>query len=531
VTPQQRNGLAVAWGLGVFLSSPAVSATEWHMVAVGNNLGHGDETPLHFAEQDADRFAAVMKRLGAVPARNTVTMLGESASALRKVLLSVNAQLRQQSTTRTPGTGLLVFFSGHADARGLHLGETVLPFDELKELVEDSPATTRVLIVDACRSGGVTRVKGARPADEFDITLVDRSSTEGMVVITSSTAGEDSYESANLRASLFSHHLVNALRGAADADRDGAITLTEAYRYTYRQTLRSSGRTAKLQHPTFEFGIKGKGDLVLARLVNDRNRSARLLISEPGLYLVYENDPAGRLWGEVVVEEPGTRLIMPTGDFLLQWRGAESFREYRVELTAGREVDLDNVAYQSMRYARLLRRGGGQEELIHGLFALGAVRDGIVAGQGSTPHIVFGTSLDLPWLTFGLRLRLSHNQMTTVDGMTATRHYEVGLGVTTQRYFDLSWFSVAVGLVIEGTFLHQNFATAGVAPARNGWGLGFGGLFTVERELWSGLALQLEGGPLTQLLRRSVTRVGAESGSTLASPLVFWLAAGLGWRF
>ena len=63
-------------------------------------------------------------------------------------------------------------------------------------------------------------------------------------VLASSTASELSQESEALRASYFTHHLLSGLRGAADADRDGRVTLSEAYRYAYNRTLVATAATA-----------------------------------------------------------------------------------------------------------------------------------------------------------------------------------------------------------------------------------------------------------------------------------------------
>ena len=57
------------------------------------------------------------------------------------------------------------------------------------------------------------------------------------------SAGEDAQESDDIKGSFFTHHLVSALRGAADEDMDGRVVLEEAYRYTYNETLRASNRT------------------------------------------------------------------------------------------------------------------------------------------------------------------------------------------------------------------------------------------------------------------------------------------------
>jgi uncharacterized caspase-like protein len=79
---------------------------------------------------------------------------------------------------------------------------------------------------------------------------------------------ESSQESDRLRGSFFSHHLVNALRGAADRNGDGRITLAEAYEYTHAQTLRASVQTVSLQHPTYAYDVKGSGDPLLTTVAS-----------------------------------------------------------------------------------------------------------------------------------------------------------------------------------------------------------------------------------------------------------------------
>ena len=96
---------------------------------------------------------------GGVSSRRTVMLLGEDASTVRRALQEVNAAIRAQAGAGH-STALVVFYSGHADATALHLGGTELPLEELKTLVEGSPAGVRLLVLDACRSGAVTRVKG-----------------------------------------------------------------------------------------------------------------------------------------------------------------------------------------------------------------------------------------------------------------------------------------------------------------------------------------------------------------------------------
>ena len=64
---------------------------------------------------------------------------------------------------------LFVYYSGHADKNALHLGETRLPLVELEQLVRGSAAHFRVLLLDACGSGALTRTKGGTAAPPFPV--------------------------------------------------------------------------------------------------------------------------------------------------------------------------------------------------------------------------------------------------------------------------------------------------------------------------------------------------------------------------
>jgi hypothetical protein len=456
---------------------------------------------------------------------------GEDTDTFRKIVLDMNARIRAASPSASQETVLVVFYSGHADASGLHLGDSTLPFDELKTIMAGSAAGVRLLIVDACRSGGVTRVKGAEAAEEFEISITNRIQAEGLAIITSSAAGEDSYESEQLRASFFSHHLANALRGAADSDRDGRVTLGEAYRYTYTQTLSSSGRTLQLQHPTFHFELKGKGELVLTRLDNDRGRSGQLRIREPGFYLVIEEDEEGPVAAEVSVGKEGTTLVLPGGDYFVQKRGQRHYLEYEIELSPGQAMDLDTAPHRTVEYARLLRKGGGGRTVVHGMFVLGGARGEILPGHEVSPHLVVGTIFDLPWLSIGVRGRYTRGKAASGDGLTRFTHSEYALGATAQRYLDLPGVSLAIGLLAEVGYFTQDFESRGQAPDRASWSFGFGGLITVEIEILPEMALLVEGGPMTQVFRRGVTEAGVEVESEIASPFTWWVAGGLAWRF
>jgi hypothetical protein len=57
------------------------------------------------------------------------------------------------------------------------------------------------------------------------------------------------------------------LRGAAENNGDGEISLDEAYRYAFDRVVEHTGATTGgTQHPNFDFKLKGEGDLILTRV-------------------------------------------------------------------------------------------------------------------------------------------------------------------------------------------------------------------------------------------------------------------------
>jgi hypothetical protein len=111
----------------------------------------------------------------------------------------------------------------------------------------------------------------------------------------SSSSQELSQESDELRGSYFTHHLVTALRGAGDADGDGRVSLDEAYRYAYRQTLASTALTqVGEQHVTLETDLTGHDDVAVTYPAE-----ARAQLELPG-----------SLEGRVLVQQKGSGAVV-----------------------------------------------------------------------------------------------------------------------------------------------------------------------------------------------------------------------------
>ena len=128
----------------------------------------------------------------------------------------------------------------------------------LHELLARSPATRNHVFVDACKSYFLAFEKGpgghesAAPASLLAAGVPSRLANTGFVLSTSSD--RDSHEWERYQAGILSHELRSALRGAADADRDGRITYAELGAFLVTAN-------SNIENPTFrpDFMVRAPG--------------------------------------------------------------------------------------------------------------------------------------------------------------------------------------------------------------------------------------------------------------------------------
>ena len=385
-----RLALVAAAILG--LPSPAAAAARFAIV-VGNDAGSSGRPRLYFAEKDADRVRRALVELGDFSEDRVVVLRGRGVQALREAMAATEAkvELARRGGERTL---VVVYFSGHAGSVGLELGAETLPYDELRRLVVASQADAKVVLLDACESGGLTQVKGAKPAPAVDFSLPADESARGTAFITSAAVGEPAQESAALGGSFFTHHLDVGLRGAADADGDGQVTLSEAFRYTAAQTVaHTAGTQSGPQHPTYEFRMSGRGDVVLSDL---RKADARLVLpADPGSTW-FLRGPRGLL-AEVPGQAAPLALAMPAGRYAVERRSPQGRATGEVTLAKGATEELPLLA--PTRYEVARAKGGPKPNLA---FVEGGVAYVALKGFGVAPAVRAGVRKEFG--AFGLRV-------------------------------------------------------------------------------------------------------------------------------
>jgi caspase domain-containing protein len=305
-----------------------------YAVVVGSNPGGSGQEALRFAEEDARRVAELLRDLGGYRPEDVHLVVRPDPGQLTAAIAAVGAKVAADGAA---GRQSVVFFyySGHARATALNLGPHELPLTELREQLLALPTTLTVVVLDACQSGAFSRVKGAEPAADFSFNSLAKLDATGIAVLASSSASELSQESDILGSSYFTHHLLVGLRGAGDIDRDGRVSLDEAYKYAYDQTLLSTAATAVgTQHVSLEVDLKGRGQVALT-YPQEARAQLELPVALEGQVLV-QRGPAQSVVAELYKGRGATvRLALPVGRYRVLVRISRVLQRCDVALAEG----------------------------------------------------------------------------------------------------------------------------------------------------------------------------------------------------
>jgi uncharacterized caspase-like protein len=177
---------------------------------------------------------------------------------------------------------VLIFFAGHGapevDTRGVErdglakylipsdadpddLYSTALPMDELQTIFARIEAERVVAFLDACYSGAAGgrtfTAKRTRATNLDDLFLERLTRSKGRAIVTASRPSEVSLELPELGHGIFTYYLVNGLKGGADLNRDGLVTLQELYEYLEQQVTAKSRAAVGNQHPVMKGEMEG----------------------------------------------------------------------------------------------------------------------------------------------------------------------------------------------------------------------------------------------------------------------------------
>ncbi len=320
---------------------------------IGANDGGAERVKLRYAGSDARKFATLLNDLGGVDKGDVVIKNASSAKDIEAGFANLVPRLRAAAKNGAR-IELILYYSGHSDERGLLVGETRLEYSALRKLVSSMPADVNIAILDSCASGAFTRTKGGKREQAF---LLDESSkVTGYAFISSSSENEVAQESDRIAASFFTHYLISGLRGGADANRDGRVTLNEAYQFAFAETVaRTESTVGGAQHPAYNMHLAGTGDVIVtdlraasASLVVAKAVRGRLFIRDAGGGLVLEINKTGSHPVELGLS-PGTYAVTLKRDGKLFLAS--------IKLSANRRTTLGGNAFKGAPLENAVARG------------------------------------------------------------------------------------------------------------------------------------------------------------------------------
>jgi hypothetical protein len=327
--------------------------------------------------------------------------------------------------------------------------------------VRGSAATFRILVLDACRSGALTRLKGGRVGPAFEIGPEPTLEGEGMAFLTASAVDEDAQESDELKGSFFTHAFVSGLLGAADVDGDGDVVLEEAYRHAYDATLRSTSLTfAGTQHPMFQYDVRGQGAVVLSRV--HRSSHAVLHFPEGTSFLVMHESRDGGVVAEVGPSGSARSLTLRPGRYFIRGRGPDELVEGDISLVAGESRDVDTTRFEHVQYAQLVRKGGRASGLSQGLELGASVRSRLPNADAPCVGPLLGYRAE--WSELSVYARLTGCRGGFENEVLEATTSEVQLALYAVKAWDLRWLTLGAGLGAGAGVLHQSFESRGQAP-------------------------------------------------------------------
>ena len=332
---------------------------ERFLLVAGANNGGTDRVKLRYAESDANSFAEVLSQMGGIDKGNILRVSDPTVKTMQNGFAEVEKRLQnKKSDTRKE---VLVYYSGHADDKGLRLGSEIYSWADFRKSVNSLNADVKIAVLDACGSGTITRTKGgvSKPAFMQDAS----SEMTGYAFLTSSNENEASQESDRIKGSFFTHALVSGLRGAADMDGDSKVTLNEAYQFAFNETLQSTQSTSGgTQHPSRDMNLAGTGDVVITDL---REMSAGLVLEKnlEGRFFIRDNK--GNLVAELYkIGGKSLELGLPAGVYSVQMEApSRLWKAGDIELIDGKKQVLSLNSLKSIDKEVAVARGNADSGL------------------------------------------------------------------------------------------------------------------------------------------------------------------------
>jgi hypothetical protein len=310
--------------------------TDAHALAIGISQ-YRSIRPLprtYDAEDLAEALAS--PRHGAYPPASVATLL--EGAATRAGILSALDALAAKTTASSTVT---FYFSGHGgrladgDGAGVYLMpvdsgwattpqllESAISAHELALRLAAIPAARMTIILDCCRAAGLAEAKDVKPpvltSELSSGSLAVLSRGRGRAVLAASSIEGSAYVWSGKRNGVFTHHLLDGLRGAA-VGAGGVIRICDLFHYVQQKVVAEMPG----QRPIFKAELEENYPVALY----EGGRAPTLVLPTPSddfrydAFISYRRKQEDRDWveGRLVprLEALGLRICIESRDFAL----------------------------------------------------------------------------------------------------------------------------------------------------------------------------------------------------------------------
>ena len=268
-----------------------------HAVVIGINKYQDPQIPdLRYARADAEAFYAVLTdpEVGRFNPKNVALLCDEQATE-REIRIALGTALPKRAA---PDDTVVVYFAGHGapvivpraksadrmekymlphDAQADHLRASAISMDAIQGFFDWIESNQIIFFIHSCYSGQAGGRSFAQPGLQARAALsaefLDALGNEGRFVVTACGVDEVSLETPTVGHGVFTYYLVQGLKGAADRDRNGLVTLDELYEYVYDEVEREARALGGRMRPMRRGSVSGR--VYLTQYETDAQRRAR----------------------------------------------------------------------------------------------------------------------------------------------------------------------------------------------------------------------------------------------------------------
>lgn len=224
---------------------------KWGLIIGVSNYDDPDIRDLSYADEDAKALYELLvdPKCGGFGKNNVFLLTSDATTAnQRPTRANILFYLELLAQKAKPEDTVIIMYSGHGteERKEGAARKYLLPMEaslrvmeayaidnqEFVEKINKINAGRILIFLDCCHAGGISQsgkdTSSARLSDDYYKTLAE---AEGVITFASCKGNQESFESPEDGHGIFTKYLLEALRGAADTNHDGAATFKEVWEY------------------------------------------------------------------------------------------------------------------------------------------------------------------------------------------------------------------------------------------------------------------------------------------------------------